>query len=123
MRSDLVKVDVLGRPPVQASFDLGQREKRVKRPPGDTRGKARLLDEPDYVGVSANDDIVCDLHDGARRRDPTSEHRFSAKVPPVKRQPADEGQDLREVGTGIEQRPQCHVTGDAGEAMEPGKPL
>jgi hypothetical protein len=116
-------MDVLGCPPVQASFNLGQRCKRVKRPLSDARGKSRCLDEPDYVGVSTNDDIVCDPHHGARRRDPTSKHRLSAQVPPVKRQPADERQNLRDVSTCIQQRSQGHVAGDAGEAVEPSQPL
>ena len=52
--------------------------------------------------------------------DPAPQDRLDVERPAAERQPFEQAEHLVEVGTGVDQAPECHVPGDAGEAVEPG---
>ena len=107
---------------MQPSLGLGERREGRQRPLLHPLRKAGLGDEALDVGGGANDRRVrrLDVHLG--RGDAASEHRLLVDRPPAHRQTLELAANLVEVGPGVDQRAECHVPGDAGEAVEPGQP-
>src|SRR4051794_15014437 len=54
-----------------------------------------------------------------RRADAVAHHRLGFKSPSRDGKPATQRADLIEVGAEVDERAECHVAGDAGEAVEP----
>ena len=67
-------------------------------------------------------DGVAPGDDHPRTGDAAAHALFDPQVPARKGKPVEQPADLVDVGAGVDERAEGHVTGDAGEAVEPGHP-
>ena len=120
--TDLVEVDLLRRTPVEAALGLGQRAEHRQRSPPDPLRQTGLLDQRRDVRRRAHDRRLLHVHVGLGGRDAAAQHRLGLEAPAPHREPLDHRAHLVDVGPRVEQRPQRHVPGDPGEAVEPRDP-
>ena len=125
-RADLVEVHVVGRRAVQGALDLGQGREgvvgvavHVGGQPARRRVGQQVSDggpRAVVVAFAGGGDDGAGGGDAARRTGSTSRaHPSTPSVPTAVRTDA-------EVGAGVEQGAEEHVAGDAGEAVDPGRP-
>ena len=69
--------------------------------------------------VPARAPVPAHVHDRARAGDPSAQHRIDSELPTVDGQALEHRDDLGLVGARVEKAAEGHVTGDAGEAVEP----
>ena len=81
--------------------------------------QCRLLNEGGDHAVGAHHHVVA-ADDGTGARDTAANAVLELKVPAGKGQSIQQRPDLCDVGAGVHERPQSHVSGNTGEAMEPG---
>jgi hypothetical protein len=117
-----VEVDLIDRLAVQAPLGLGERPEHGMGAVAHTVGKPGLVEHGGDVAGGADD--VGGLGDDVRLGpgDAVAQHRLGVEAPPTDRQAFADPPHLAEVGAGVEQRTECHVAGDATEAVEPGDP-
>jgi hypothetical protein len=105
---------------VQRALDPGQPGEGGQGPPTDPLGQSRLGDDPLDVGVGPDHRGVLGADVEVRGRHPAPGHGVRLDPPAPHGQggqlPLDQGQ----VGAGVDQAPERHVAGDAGEAVPPG---
>ena len=120
--ADLVEVDLLGRPAVEASLGLGEGGEDGEGAAADAIGEPGLLDQGRDVGGRAHDRRLVGVDVGLGRADAAAEHGLRLEAPAVHGEALDHGADLVDVGARVDERAEGHVAGDAGEAVEPGEP-
>ena len=105
---------------VEGRLDLGQAFEDGERPSGDPTGQRGRLEQGHDVAVGAAGTVVAvPLDDGPGGRHAAPQHRLDGQAPSVHGSRRRSGQDLAEVGAGVEQAAERHVPGDAREAVEP----
>ncbi len=119
--AQLVEVHGLGRAPVDASLDLGQRGEGGAGPGQHPLGQPGLLEEARDVGPGADHRRGRRVHHHAGGTDAVALGGLDLEGPPRHRDPLDEGPHLVGVGAGVDEGAERHVPGDAGEAVEPGE--
>ena len=123
MSAHFVEVHLVHRSLVQGGLDVGQGAEDGQGALGHPSGQRGGGDEGGDVGVGAHHDIVVTAHDGPRAGHAAAQSWLDLQFPAVEVEAVQEGAYLIDVGPGIEERPQRHVTGDARETVEPGDGL
>ena len=100
-------------PPRPATANVS-RARRVTR-----GGRRASSTRATMCGMRPHHDVVGRLHHGARGGDAGPQDGLGPKSPTPERQASQQGEQLGEVGAGVEQAAERHVAGDAGEAVEP----
>ena len=119
--TDLVEVHLVDRATVQVGLDGRQRAEDGQGALGHPRRERGVLDHRPDRSVGAAD-VVTSGDDHPRAGDASAPAFFDPKVPAREGKAVEHAADLLDVGTGVDERAEGHVTGDAGEAVEPGHP-
>src|SRR4051794_10097233 len=105
---------------MQLSLGDGERFERGQRTRPNSFGKSRLLDHRRDVPVGANDRSLLCLHLDPRTGKSATEHRCRFERPPADGDALAQRAHFVEIGAEVDERAERHVSGDAGEAVEPG---
>ena len=111
--ADLVEVDLLGRPAVQASFGAASASNVASARTPHPIGKARLFDQAGDVPRGAHDRGLLGVHVDVRRADAAAQDRLGLERPPADRDAAADRAHLVEVGARVDEAP---------SAMSPAMP-
>ena len=119
-RPHLVECDVVGRDAVHAALGVGEpgedRERRLLDHHGQVR---RLQQRPDPRPRAMRVILAEALHVDLERAQPGPRHRARPHGDLARHDGADRGPDRVEGGTGVEQRAEQHVAGDARRRVDP----
>ena len=114
-----MEVHLTRRTAVEATLDLGESGERRQRPVAGPVREPGFLDERGDVGVGADDPVLRGDDVDLGGRDPAPQDRLGFDRPAAHRDAVEHRRDLVEVGTDVDEAAERHVTGNAGEAVEP----
>ena len=117
----LMEMDLGHRCLMQVRLGFGQGGEHGLSSLANTFRETGLLDETGDVRIRTHHGtVVVGMHHQVGGAEARALRGFRADLPSPYRQAADDGLHFIEVGAGVDERPESHVTGDAGEAVEPG---
>ena len=116
--ADLVEVDLIDRSAVQRGFHHRQLGEDRLGPCRHAGRQGGFFNECGDHAVGPNHHVVA-ADDGAGASDASPNTVLELERPPGKVQAVEERTHLVDIGPGVDQRPERHVTRDAGEAVEP----
>ncbi len=118
---DLVEVDLVDRPAVQAA-STSARAAKVARARRATRSGSRASStSPTMWAWVRTTTVSCTVTTACVAAMPPRSTGSASRPQPPNGQPLQQREHLVEVGAGVEQAAEGHVPGDAGEAVEPGR--
>ncbi len=110
---DFVEVHALGWAAVEMALGPGQHLERGQRPLADAVGQACLFDHAGDVGRGAHHRARLGMDVDLRSGDAGAHDRLGLQAPPTDREPLTQRAHLVDVGTGVDERAERHVPGDA----------